>query len=537
MRAGGGATSVDSGPATSRASIAANVPRNRTRNSPKHFWVVTFLLEQRQRDMEDGSTAVVMHVDLEKEAVIASMYTGSVLTQTCAIHVKSLFVTRHAKRWSANERARGVKSFDAVKEWTNDGKHCIKSLEEERERELGQKAGGREGGRRKRRKKNWRKMTTVCAKRIKWQMSWIKWELDAATMDSCTECYGMANRMHKRNCWRFSVSSRWRSSRHDKTKTENAVDIIIFPWKSQMEFSSVVLIAVRQSRGALDFSRATWITLWTNGTNRWRQAIEEKTIVQRRLYLKWTSKRSAQTQFWLCALRQLKSFNFMECHSDVAPHGCAHFLRATRGRKSHTHTHIANGRKKVNDVHFAADLINSRQDDLSKYLGGSFHCFFFAFSHSVCSPHNGAHSPFPDNNNNNNLQNVPFYGVGPGHRTASTSGLRSLLLDEWEKYGQKSAFYLRFQCSCHRQWLVRSPLSAEHIYLVCACLRSVRRISIMEIFFFFYSFYAFVEANPCWCFNDPLYTATQCMDGKLFDNTKTVCTRTVRTKKKEKKLI
>lgn len=32
-------------------------------------------------------------------------------------------------------------------------------------------------------------------------------------------------------------------------------------------------------------------------------------------------------------------------------------------------------KKEVNDVHLAADLINSRQDDLSKYLRGNFQLF------------------------------------------------------------------------------------------------------------------------------------------------------------------
>lgn len=111
--------------------------------------------------------------------------------------------------------------------------------------------------------------------------------------------------------------------------------------------------------------------------------------------------------------------------------------------------------KNVNDVHLAADLINSRQDDLSKYLRGNFPSFsLFRFLLFTATLPTGAHCTLHP------VKRliiviifilhsiiVPFHSFwhrrGRRCHRCRYSSLPLLLLSEWSE--KKNAFILRFQ--------------------------------------------------------------------------------------------
>lgn len=133
---------------------------------------------------------------------------------------------------------------------------------------------------------------------------------------------------------------------------------------------------------------------WQAGEDekKWEKRNEKRTKLKQcqsgRLYLKWSSKWN-RTQFHSCAClcnwkAPTKKLRFLQCRTSLPQKNGMHLLFALfifREKK----------RQKEKNERRAAELINSRQDYLSKYFCGNFPSFFLhSFIH--CPPENGTHS-------------------------------------------------------------------------------------------------------------------------------------------------
>lgn len=180
-----------------------------------------------------------------------------------------------------------------------------------------------------------------------------------------------------------------------------------------------------------------------NGTNRWLRTLKRRKKEEKgtelmqcqsdRLYLKWSSN-WARAQFRSCA-SSTKKLRKKRMHLLS--------LRLSLERKKNE----GEQQKNVNDVHLAADLINSRQDDLSKYLRGNFPLFsLFHFLLFTATLHTIPCEKTNNNNLHSSLHYCSFSQLLEWPQPPSMPlQFTTTVIVERVKWERKNAFILRFQ--------------------------------------------------------------------------------------------